>query len=41
MPWSAAHKLIRSKQAYILKFDGTKVEKDIAYKLESGDTLSI
>ena len=41
LPWSAAHKLIRSKQVYVLKSDGAKVEKDIAYKLDTGDTLSI
>jgi 23S rRNA-/tRNA-specific pseudouridylate synthase len=41
LPWSAAHKLIRAKSVYILKTDGKVVEKDIAYKLETGDTLSV
>jgi hypothetical protein len=41
VPWSASHKLIRAKSIYVLKPNGTKVEKDIAYKLEKGDTLSI
>ena len=41
VPWSASHKLIRSKRIYILKTDGTRVEKDIAYKLAPGDTLSV
>ena len=29
VPWSAAHKLIRSKRIYVLKPDGTQVAKDI------------
>lgn len=41
LPWSAAHKLIRSKYIYVLKPDNTKVQKDTAYKLEFGDTLSV
>lgn len=41
LPWSASHKLIRSKHVYILRPDNSKIEKDIAYKLQFGDTLSV
>lgn len=41
VPWSAAHKLIRSKHCYILRPDSTQVSKDVAYKLQPGDVLSV
>lgn len=41
LPWSASHKLIRSKHIYVLRPDNSVVEKDIAYKLQFGDTLSV
>jgi hypothetical protein len=33
VPWSASHKLIRSKHVYVLRPDSATVSKDIAYKL--------
>lgn len=41
LPWSAAHKLIRSKHVCVLRPDSTVVAHDIAYKLQHGDTLSV
>ena len=41
VPWSASHKLIRSKHCYVLRPDSTTVMRDISYKLQPGDTLSI
>ena len=41
VPWSASHKLVRSKHVYVLRPDSTTVTKDTAYKLQLGDTLSV
>jgi hypothetical protein len=44
LPWSVAHKLIRSKKAFVVKKHETEAEKkfvyrDAAYKIDKDDEL--